>query len=182
MNLPCSLDPALHGTLRCGLSLLLLSATAHKLRDPRAFTAAVAGYHIVPRAGSIAVSRLIIAAELLVGAALLLTRDPAPAWGAAGLLATYTLAIVINLLRGRRDIDCGCAGPIRRVPIGGPLVIRNLVLIAAALMASLPYAPRALTWLDDVTLVCALTALALMYSAVEIAMAHPIRLALQVEG
>jgi len=38
------------------------------------------------------------------------------------LLALYTLAVVVNLARGRREIDCGCFGPAARQPLSAALV------------------------------------------------------------
>ena len=46
------------------------------------------------------------------------------------LLALYAGAMAVNLARGRRDLDCGCAGPGVRRPVGEGLLIRNGALIA----------------------------------------------------
>jgi hypothetical protein len=74
----------------------------------------------------------------------------------------------VNLLRGRRDLDCGCMGPgARGGKIGGALLARNAVLIAAALACLPPPGPRALVWLDFVTVPFAVAVLALLYAAVE---------------
>ena len=53
------------------------------------------------------------------------------------LLLTYAIAIAINLARGRRDLDCGCAGPNERRPIAAWMVWRNVgiaILLAAVLL------------------------------------------------
>jgi hypothetical protein len=167
-----SLDPVLRITLHTGLALLLLSAAGHKLRAFSAFKAALAGYDLISRRWLAAVSLLVVGLELVTGLSLLLPRAFIPALAAAALLATYTFAIAINLRRGRRDIDCGCAGPARRVPLGPGLVGRNVLLIAAALIAALPVAPRSLVWLDAVTVFAGVAMLALLYSAGDTALAN----------
>lgn len=171
-----SLDPVLRIALHTGLALLLLSAASHKLRGFRAFKAALAGYDLVSDRWLTEVSRLVIGFELVTGLSLLLLGGFVPALAVAALLAMYTFAIAINLRRGRRDIDCGCAGPARHVPLGPGLVGRNILLIAAALIAVLPATPRSLVWLDAVTVFAAVAMLALLYSAAETALANAGRL------
>ena len=99
------------------------------------------------------------------------------ALAAAALLVVYAGAMLVNLWRGRRDIDCGCAGPARRQPLGAGLVARNGVLVAAALAAALPGTARSLTWLDASTIAFASGALALLYVAVEGLLANAPRVA-----
>jgi hypothetical protein len=95
----------------------------------------------------------------------------------AMLLTAYTMAIGINLLRGRRHIDCGCgfsslakpgskalsSGGIQQ--LSGGLVIRNGLLILAAMIAAIPPTQRALGFIDYLNLVTALTTLILLYGA-----------------
>ncbi len=167
-------DPVLLIVGRLGLSALLLRAAFHKLRDVAAFRAAMADYAMLPAAAIAPAALLLIAGELALGIALLLggiATWPAAA-GTAILLSLYTLAIGINLLRRRRHIDCGCAGPAGHQRLSGHLVARNgtLVATAVALAALARVAPsqlRALTWIDAVTIAAALTATVLLYAAVE---------------
>jgi hypothetical protein len=163
-----SLDPVLRLLIRAGLALLFASAAAHKLRDLTAFRASLAAYELVPRTVVRGVSVLIAAGEgIVAGALLLLGSSALPALAAAALLGVYTSAIAINLMRGRRDIDCGCAGPMRRQPLGAGLVVRNLVLFSAAVVSALPADPRAFVWIDVFTVVSGLAASCLLYRAVE---------------
>jgi len=85
-----------------------------------------------------------------VGAGGLLLPTATRTWGAllaVGLLLLITAAVGLNVLRGRTHIDCGCGwGP--EVPLGGGLLLRNLVLAAAALLVLLPVTPRETVWLD----------------------------------
>src|SRR5262249_43406760 len=81
------------------------------------------------------------------------------------LLGLYAGAIAINLARGRRDIDCGCAGPAARRPISGWLVARNLVLAGIALAGCAPLAPRLLGWIDGFAVVAPTAPLAPCWTA-----------------
>ena len=161
-------DPVLHLLLRAGLAVLFASAAAHKLRDLPAFQVSLAAYELVPGAFVRILSVLLAAGEAMVAVALLgAGPSPWPPFAAAGLLLVYTSAIAINLLCGRRDIDCGCAGPRRRQPLGTGLVARNLVLLGAAVASALPATGRGLVWIDFVTLVSGLAASCLLYQAID---------------
>src|SRR5262245_65540349 len=107
------MDPALDLTFRAGLALLFAVAAVHKLRDPRGFPAPLSYYRLLP-AGIAGVAGMgLVGAELAVVAALVVDRRAGLA-GAAALLVLYAGAMAINLARGRRHIDCGCAGPAAR--------------------------------------------------------------------
>jgi len=163
-----ALDPALRITLRAALVLLFVWAASHKLRDREAFRTALANYQLVPHRWLRPISALLVGAEISVALGLCIPGVAAAAAGtAAGLLALYAGAISINLIRGRHDIDCGCAGPARRQLLSVGLVARNGVLVAAALASALPAAARVLMWIDCVTVAAAVATLALLYAAVD---------------
>jgi hypothetical protein len=166
------IDPVAALALRASLSLLLASAALAKLRDLRGFGAAVAGYRLLPEALAAPAAAVFVAAELALAAGLWLAPAPATL-GAAALFALYGLAIAANLARGRRDIDCGCGGPLGRQPLSAGLVVRNLVLAAAALAGALPAPGRALAWLDLVTLGAAVAAAAALYGGASVLLARP---------
>jgi len=163
-----SLDPAVHALLRAALAVLFASAAVHKLRDLPSFRAAFAAYDLAP-AGAVGVlSASLVASEAIVAVALIVAgSSPWPSVAAAALLLIYASAIAINLLRGRRDIDCGCAGPARRQPLRFALVTRNLVLVSVALVGVLPAGPRAFVWIDLFTVVAGLFKKRLLYKAVD---------------
>jgi ABC-type amino acid transport system permease subunit len=171
-------DPIVRAALRAALALLFGWAAAHKLRDLAAFRTAVSAYALVPGNALSVVSALAVGTE--IGVAVTLTWPASgslPAVGAALLLLTYAAAVAVNLLRGRDHIDCGCAGAAGRRSISGSLVARNLVLGAAALVAAPPATSRQLVWIDAVTLVAAVGALALLYAAADGLVAHGSQLA-----
>jgi hypothetical protein len=160
------MDPVLALALRASLTLLLAGAALAKLRDLRGFSAAVAGYRLLPPALAGPAAAGFVAAELALAAGLWLEPlRAASALGAAALLTLYGVAIAVNLARGRRDIDCGCGGPLGRQALSETLVLRNLGLAGAALACGLPVAPRALAWLDLLTLAAAVGAAAALYAA-----------------
>ena len=81
--------------------------------------------------------------------------------GLAALVSAYAVAIAINLLRGRHDIDCGCGGASH--PLSWGLVARNMVLAAAAILASRPTVERSMEWTDALTLVMGVLAFYALY-------------------
>jgi len=166
------MDPVIALALRASLTLLLAGAALAKLRDVRGFAAAVAGYRLLPAALAGPAAAGFVAVELALAAGLWLgPLRSASALGAAALLTLYGVAIAVNLARGRRDIDCGCGGPLGRQTLSEALVLRNLVLAGAALACSLPVAPRALAWLDLLTLGAAVGAAAALFAASNVLLA-----------
>ena len=168
------MDPVLDFVLRATLALLFATAAWHKLRAPRAFAATLAEYRLLPAPLAPVAAALVVAAELAIVIALMVARRAGLA-GAAALLLVYAAAVAINLLRGRRHIDCGCAGPAARRPISGWLVARNVALAAVALAGLAPVASRGLVWVDAFTVVAATTALAACWTAADrlLALARP---------
>jgi hypothetical protein len=158
-------DPAVDLALRLALALLFLGAAATKTRDLGAFRAAVADYRLLPERAAPALAAALVAAEVVVGIALALGPRAPAALAAASLLALYGGAIAVNLARGRRDLGCGCGGPAARQPISGGLVARNAALATAALAGLLSTATRALVWIDALTVVGTVAALAALYAA-----------------
>jgi hypothetical protein len=169
------IDPVWSLALRAGLTLLLASAALAKLRNLRDFSTAVAGYRLLPAALAPAVALGFVATETALALGLWLPPlHSAAAFGVAALLSLYGLAIAINLARGRRDIDCGCGGPGARQSLSEALVLRNALLVGAALAAALPVAPRALAWLDVWTLAAGVGSAALLYTAANLLLARPV--------
>ena len=161
------LDPLILKLVSIAFGLLFLLAAVHKLTGLHEFRAALTAYELLPGALIAPISIFVPICEALLGVAWLLAIQPEfVALGSAALLGAYTSAISINLLRGRIHIDCGCgmasaAGRDQQLSWG--LVARNVVLIVAALMATLPAGERAIGVVDYVTLVAGLLAIVLLY-------------------
>jgi hypothetical protein len=81
------------------------------------------------------------------------------------LIVVFTGAIALNLARGRRDLDCGCFGPLLRQPLSGWLIARNGLLALLVLAAFTPVGGRPLASLDYLTIVAAAAALVILYGA-----------------
>ena len=146
------LDPVASSTLSAVLSVIFLTGAWQKLRDLPLFQANVENYRLLPDSLAWPAAILLPLWELAAGALVLF--DPVRTAGAVlaiGLLAVVTTAVVLNLLRGRTEIDCGCGslgGHVGDQTLSWGLVIRNLVLVVAALLALREDAARNLVWID----------------------------------
>jgi uncharacterized membrane protein YphA (DoxX/SURF4 family) len=122
--------------IRISAGLLLLSTGSLKLRHGLDwFTEAVVRYQVLPRTIAHAAARTIPFAEVVLGLLLLgdILARPA-AFAAAALVSVFTVAVAVNLARGRRG-SCGCGG-VFETRIGVRLIARNTVLVGAlALLA-----------------------------------------------
>jgi hypothetical protein len=159
------LDPALSLTLRLCLGLLFATAASHKLRDPHAFRDTLERYELLPAAFVGPVGVALMGGELVIAFTVLFLHVACIA--GAAVLALYTVAIALNLARGRTDLGCGCMGPAASAPISGWLVLRNVVLLAAAVVASFPASSRALSWVDALTIAAATGSLVALWLAGE---------------
>jgi hypothetical protein len=92
------------------------------------------------------------------------------------LLGLYSLAIAINLVRGHTSIDCGCSGAGMRHTLSKWLLVRNLILIAAALAALAPNSQRQLHFFDGWIVGAGVGVLALLYIAIDQLLANRSRL------
>ncbi len=166
------------------ISLLLLSAILllfaasvfHKLTAVQHFFAVVADYQLAPDALSRPLGFALIISELSV---LILALSGRVQWAlvlAVVLLAIYSIGISMNLVRGRRDIDCGCAGPAATQTLSEWLVVRNATLLLVALAALIPANNRALTFPDWVTLAAGLGAMCGLYTAANTLIANHLQL------
>ncbi len=148
-----ALDPAFSWALRLLLAAIFARAAFGKLRIPSQFADALSGYDLVPASLVRSLAAALLATEcILVPALLTPVAAPMAAMVAGGVMCLYTAAIAINLARGRRDIDCGCAGPTGRQALHEMLVTRNLVYVGFAICAALPVSARTLTALDGLTI------------------------------
>lgn len=136
------------------VALVFLQAAIGKLRHWPALEGVIANYRILPAALARPAALALPPVELCLGAALLVRADLPVRAGAGALLVVFAAAMAVNLLRGRREIDCGCFQSDLRQSLGWPLAARNLIL--AALLA--PPAPAPAQALAPVLLVQACAA------------------------
>jgi hypothetical protein len=176
--MPVALDPLLCQLATAGVALVLLVGAAQKFRDLGAFADALENYALLPIALVWPLARALPAFEALAGMALL--SPGSRPWGAGlatALLLLVSAAIAINLVRGRRDIDCGCGGFEDEQHLSWALVGRNAVLLALLAASLAPVAPRALAWLDYVSLLAGAASLFGLYVLTNQLLANRPRLA-----
>jgi uncharacterized membrane protein YphA (DoxX/SURF4 family) len=157
-----SVDPVVATIIRFALGWLFLAAPAHKLRDMVDFRSVLATYRIMPERLVVVAAWLVVFAEVAIGLGMLWQFAQAFIAGAA-LLLVYAAVMAINLVRGRRFIDCGCGGATQPLSIG--LVLRNVVLAVAAIVALVPTPARPLGWLDVVSMAAGVLVLGALYAA-----------------
>ena len=169
------LDPAIRLIIAVGFTVLLISAGGHKLTNRVRFGGILEAYKLIPVA-------LVPASVILLGGLeLTLAFAWALGWNVAWvalmtalLLTLYAVAIIINLIRGRSYIDCGCGfassknkfferSNIQQLSV--TLVLRNVFLVACALLATLPGTTRILGFMDYLAVVLASIAIILLYSS-----------------
>jgi hypothetical protein len=164
------LDPVVVKTIATGLGLMFLIASVHKFSDNAQFRVTLLEYQLLPERFVAPFSRIVPIGELLLGASWLVgfNQQVLTAVASAGLLALYAIAISINLKRGRVHFDCGCGfggKTDNEQYLSGGLVIRNLLLMALALVTLLPAGSRELGIGDYATLTAALLACTLLFGA-----------------
>ena len=146
------LDPASGQALRVAVALVFAAAAIGKFRHPAAFKRILAGYRLLPSVATAPASLVLPVVEAAVAIILpLQTVRPWPSLAAVALLLLFAAAMAINLLRGRADIDCGCA-----FAGGGTTGLRwPAIGLNAALAGALCCAPvdRAL-WLPQAVTAC----------------------------
>lgn len=161
-------DPIFIIASAIAIAVLLASAATHKVRAPARFARQLADYQLLPASLVRPIARFVPLLELAIAFALLVPVSRGwAALSAASLLALYAAAIGINLWRGRRDIDCGCAGPDQAQPLRPVLLLRNSVLVVLALLASVTPIARDMTLFDGFVTVAAAAVALLIYAAAD---------------
>lgn len=176
------IDPLFVQVIAMGFALIFALAALHKMDDRNRFLAILKAYKILPRFMLRACALCIPMLELMLAlgwlqAGLLGSRYPVIVVASAGLLIVYGLAIAINLLRGRTDIDCGCnlisarksapadKGSESQQSISTNLIWRNVCLALLTLTALTPITARQLGVIDYIGLAGALLVLVLLYAS-----------------
>lgn len=132
------------------LAAVFLLALLHKLSAPARFLAAVENYRLFPSWLLIPVCTVVCLGEL-VTIALLATYPPAGAAGALALLLAYAAGLAVNLMRGRRYIDCGCSligSGKQQEYLSWYMVVRNLCLALMAASLLVPAQTPVTHWMN----------------------------------
>lgn len=172
-----AIDPVLGHACAAALALVFIVGAWHKFADRDAFRIAIERYRLLPPAAANAAALVLPLAEATAGLMLLhpATRASGAAL-AACVLVVVSAAVVVNLLRGHRDIDCGCGAPGTGQRLSWALVARNAALLLACAAAGAPERARELVWIDAFTAVFAALALWAVYGAANQLLAGPRRL------
>ena len=148
-----TIDPSIALACRLLGALVFATAVAGKIRHRHELAGVVANYRLLPEALSVPAAWGTVALEILVvlslAGGLYLKAGVALA---IALLSLFAVAMAINLVRGRREIDCGCFQSGLRQTLSGGLIGRNLVLSAALSSLFVATTPLAapLQWVDGV--------------------------------
>lgn len=130
-------DPSIGLFARIVTGLILLTAGIAKIgRNRRQMVEVVRGFELLPEHTTRFVGIALPWVELVIACALLSgVFMPWSALAASSLFFLFGAAITINLLRGRRNIDCGCFGPSTQGHLTWALVVRNIALALLATLA-----------------------------------------------
>ena len=161
-----NLDPTIVAIACAATTAIFLGSAMLKFSQSTEFRAAVESYRLVPEAMAVVLQWIVPALELTGAIGLVVpTTRGAAALLLLSLIAAFTGAIALNLARGRRDLDCGCFGPLLRQPLSGWLLARNALLALVVLAAFNPVDARPLASLDYLTIGAAVAALVTLYGA-----------------
>jgi len=132
------------------VAFLLLASGVVKFFELESFVGTVRAFALLPTRIVPSVARTIPVAESLTGTFLLLAVVVPYSgfrWagiGAISLFGVFNGAVATNLMRGRRDISCGCFGA-NESRISWFLVIRNCALMAVSCLAFQSASPSSQT-------------------------------------
>jgi hypothetical protein len=146
--------------------LVLVQGAWQKWQQHEAFAAAMQDYELIPDVAVPSASRALMATEATIGLALLWPRShPWALLAGIALLVMVTAAVVLNLLRGRTAISCGCGGASDQ-QISWSLVMRNGLFATLLGLAAQPWSDRQLIPLDYLTCLVGALMLAGFYAVV----------------
>lgn len=157
------IDPMFNFAVALLFALFWLTAGLSKASDLPVFSRTLAAYDIILASLIPVFSKCIVVIELGIAALLLVPTGRNLGWAlSTALLLTYALAMSVNLLRGRHNLDCGCnLGEPER--IGWQLVGRNVALVLISSLMILPSTTRILNLGDHLLVVAVTTVLVLLW-------------------
>ena len=121
--------------LRLGIAIIPVTSAYTKMRDLANHEQSIQNYQIIPDRYAKTAAKFDAFAEMMVGLLLLVGLFyKVSLIFFTGLIVLYTLAILINLRRGRTSLSCGCGGIVGEKPISWKLIFRNLSIIIVAVM------------------------------------------------
>lgn len=122
--------PYLATICRWFLAVLFLVAGVRKLTDRNRFVQTVSSYQILPDFATRGFAFFVVWLEIVIGTALLLGVGVVLALIVGGILIiSFSVAVGVNLARGRTELDCGCFGAQHKENIGFKTLIRNFMIL-----------------------------------------------------
>ena len=160
------IDPVLGWIAAAAAAAIFAGSGALKFYDLETFRGAVTNYRLLPQILEAPFAWIAPVVETAAALGLLLAPiRSSSALVLVILLSVFTGAIVINLARGRTDIDCGCFGPALRQRLSWWLLLRNGVLFVLLIVAAMPVGGRAMDPLDYATVMMAAATVVVLYAA-----------------
>ncbi|QLI76603.1 MauE/DoxX family redox-associated membrane protein [Bacillus pumilus] len=113
------------------LGMIFAGAWLDKVRKQTAHIQQMNAYRLLPPALTAPMFYLFLTVELVcTGLLFVWNMSLVPAIGLTALLCIYTGAVTFNLLRGHRNISCGCGGLLENDHLHWGIVIRNVSMLA----------------------------------------------------
>ena len=96
---------------------------------------------------------------------------------AIALLSVYATVMAIQLILGRRQLNCGCAGPAATTHVSAVLVARNILLVVLAVVALLTGSSIVISSYSVLLIVCLTLFMIVLYLCAEQLISNSQRLA-----
>lgn len=167
------IDPVIQISCVLILATVFLNAAYLKLNHQPWFKRQLISYALFPEMMIPIVAIIIPLVEMVI--ALLLLLPWSAAWGAIAvsiMMLIYISAIAISIIRGKRDIDCGCSGPSRMQPLRWSLISKNIFLITLAGFVTQTVTTRPLTYIDIYTSLITAIAVVFLYATADTLLAN----------
>jgi uncharacterized membrane protein YphA (DoxX/SURF4 family) len=123
-------DPYVVAFARTLISLILIAGGISKLADISGFAELLKKYNLLPSFLTSLTAILLPVIEIITGVFLL--TNLLISWASLSallLFVIFTLAMTINIIRGNRQIPCGCFGTASNVPLSWWHVGRNILFV-----------------------------------------------------
>lgn len=116
------------------LGMIFLVSSVSKVSAPRRFANTLIAFRLIPNSWAQPFAIILIGAEAIIAALLLIGWQSRISAGLCGfLLVIFTVAIGLNIIRGRTDLECGCFGLRHAQQVNFNLVGRNVLLLSMAI-------------------------------------------------
>ncbi|MFC3052081.1 MauE/DoxX family redox-associated membrane protein [Kordiimonas pumila] len=156
------------------LAAVLAIGALKKLNSLGTFETALKGFSLIPNALSRPLAYGVPFSEAAIAIALLVpVISYSAALAALGLMVLYAALMMVALTQSSNPFDCGCNWGKAKTSAHPFMLIRNGILLVAALVAAAPQTTRALGWFDGMNIFFSVAALLALYATLEALLALP---------